>query len=350
MKKITLQQLILIKLGKIIFMPLLNNKFKRISYQSSIVVLLISLTIFSPFMQKTAKAAELSSLTVLLDWYLNPDHAPLIIAKQAGYFERNGLEVELVAPSDPSAPPKLVAAGQGDIAISYQPQLYLQVAAGLKLARIGTLVSTPLNCLMVLKDSDIHSLKDLKDKKVGFSVAGMEDVLLNTMLQTQGLGLKDVELINVNFALTSALASKQVDAVIGAFRNFEPTLLKLAGEEGRCYFVEEHGVPIYDELIYVVKQDRVNDPILLKFMDAIEEATAFMINHPAEAMDIQIAYDKTLDDVVNRQAFEDTLPRFSSSPSAIDTRRYQRFADYMLESGMVKSLPPLSEYNIELIE
>ena len=66
-------------------------------------------------------------MTVLLDWFVNPDHGPLIIAQEKGYFADQGLEVEIIAPADPSAPPKLVAAGQADLAISYQPQLHLQI-------------------------------------------------------------------------------------------------------------------------------------------------------------------------------------------------------------------------------
>ncbi|ODN68578.1 putative thiamine biosynthesis protein [Methylobrevis pamukkalensis] len=73
-----------------------------------------------------AQAAD--KLTVLLDWFVNPDHAPLVVAREGGYFARHGLDVELLPPADPSAPPRLVAAGQGDVAISYQPSLILDVA------------------------------------------------------------------------------------------------------------------------------------------------------------------------------------------------------------------------------
>ena len=83
---------------------------------------------------------------VLLDWFVNPDHGPLYVALEKGYFKDAGLEVEMIAPADPNDPPKLVAAGKGDIAVTYQPELHLQVAGGLPLVRIGTLVSTPLNC------------------------------------------------------------------------------------------------------------------------------------------------------------------------------------------------------------
>ena len=120
------------------------------------------LTMFSllGFLSGTASAND--KMTVLLDWFVNPDHGPLIIAQENGYFADVGLEVDIVAPADPSAPPKLVAAGQADIAISYQPQLHLQIAEGLPLVRVGTLVATPLNCLLTLEDGPIKTLADLK--------------------------------------------------------------------------------------------------------------------------------------------------------------------------------------------
>ncbi len=88
-------------------------------------------------------AAAADKLTVLLDWFVNPDHAPLVVARQGGFFAREGLDVELVPPADPSAPPRLVAAGQAEIAVHYQPSLVTDVAAGLPLVRFATLVETP---------------------------------------------------------------------------------------------------------------------------------------------------------------------------------------------------------------
>ena len=78
------------------------------------------LTLLSLSFLISTQAMANDKMTVLLDWFVNPDHGPLIIAQEKGYFADAGLEVEIVAPADPSAPPKLVAAGQADIAISYQ--------------------------------------------------------------------------------------------------------------------------------------------------------------------------------------------------------------------------------------
>ena len=165
-------------------------------------------------------ALAADKLTLMLDWFVNPDHAPIVIAQEKGFFSDAGLQVEIVAPADPADPPKLVAAGRADLAVSYQPQLHLQVHEGLPLKRVGTLVAMPLNCLMVRADGPVRTVADLKGRKIGYSVAGVEQALVSALLKTAGLTLDDVEMVNVNWSLTPALLSGQVDATIGGFQLF----------------------------------------------------------------------------------------------------------------------------------
>lgn len=286
--------------------------------------------------------------TVLLDWYVNPDHGPLYVADAQGYFDDVGLEVELIAPANPNDPPKLAAAKQADVAISYQPQLHLQIEQELPLVRIGTLVATPLNCIVVLADSEIRQISDMKGKKVGYSVAGFEDALLASVLETSGLSMEDVTLVNVNFSLSPALMSKQVDAVIGAFRNFELNQMDIHGVPGRAFYLEEEGIPAYDELIIVTHRDNVTDPRMRRFIDALEQGVQFMINHPEQAWNDFVAHDHNLDNELNRRAWRDTLPRFALRPGALDQARYRKFAAFLSEQGLINDIPPLENYAVEL--
>jgi putative hydroxymethylpyrimidine transport system substrate-binding protein len=293
-----------------------------------------------------ARAAD--HLTLLLDWFVNPDHGPILVADQLGYFKAAGLEVDIVAPSDPNDPPKLVAAGQADIGVSYQPQLHIQVDQGLPLVRIGTLVATPLNSLLVLADGPIHKIEDLKGRKVGFSVGGFEDTLLQAMLAKHGLGLDAVELVNVNFALAPALLSGQVDGVIGAYRNFEMNQLALEGKPGRAFYPEEEGVPAYDELIFIANRAKLDDPRLGRFLDAVERGVQYLVNHPDESFKLFVKGRPELDDALNRRAWTDTVARFALRPAALDHARYARFAAFLADQGLIKPPPPVDSYAVEL--
>lgn len=293
-----------------------------------------------------ARAAD--KLTVILEWFVNPDHAPLVVAKEKGFFTEAGLDVELVAPADPNDPPKLVAAGQADLGISYQPQLHLQVDEGLPVVRVGTLVATPLVTMMVKPDGPIASIADLKGKRIGYSVGFYRDTLLPAMLASHGLGLDDVEAVAINFALSQALLSGRVEATIGAFRNFELNQMELAGEAGRAIFPEDEGLPPYDELIFIANKDRLDDPRLRAFLDGLEKGVQYLINHPDDSWKAFIAAHPDLDDELNRRAWRDTLPRFALRPAALDSTRYERFAAYLNDLGAIKQVPALADYAVEV--
>ena len=289
-------------------------------------------------------AQATDKLTLLLDWFINPDHAPLFVAKERGYFAAHGLDVEIIAPADPNDPPKLVAAGKADIAISYQPQLHVQVAAGLPLTRFGTLIATPLNTLLVLKDGPVKSIADLKGRKVGYSIGGFEDALLRAMLARHDLSLNDITLVNVNFSLSPALLSGQVDAVIGAYRNFELNQMDIEGHKGHAFYVEEEGVPSYDELILVANPERMDRAILRRFLDALEDGVRYLVNHPDESWALFIRGRSELNDELNRRAWRDTLTRFALRPAALDRARYARFAQFMYEQGLIPEALSVADY------
>ncbi len=287
-------------------------------------------------------------LTLILDWYINPDHGPIIIAQENGYFTEQGLEVEIIPPADPADPPKLVAAGKADLAVSYQPQLHLQVHAGLPLIRVGTLVATPLNCLLVLADGPIKSIADLDGKKVGFSVAGVEEALLTAILKPHDLSLSQIELVNVNWSLSPALMSGQVDAVIGAFRNFELNQMDIEGVPGQCFYLEEEGLPSYDELIYIAHSKNMDKSKIARFLAATEKAAQFIVNHPGQSWEIFSATSNELQDELNLRAWGDTLPRFALRPSAFDAIRYRRFENFLRESGLVQGQVTLDQLAIDV--
>lgn len=293
-----------------------------------------------------AHAAE--KMTVVLDWFVNPDHAALVVAQEKGFFAEAGLDVELIAPADPNDPPKLLAAKKADLALGYQPQLQMQVDEGLPLVRVATLVASPLNSLVVLKDGPVKSIKDLKGKKIGYSVAGFEDALLAAMLEKNGLSLKDVTLVNVNFSLSPSLVAGQVDAVIGAYRNFELNQMALENHPGTAFFPEEEGVPAYDELVVLANKDKLKDARIKKFIDAVERATLYVHNHPAEAWGLFVKNHKDLDDDLNKRAWADTLPRLSDDPAALNHGRYDRMAAFLKARGLIKKAQPADAYAVEV--
>lgn len=295
-----------------------------------------------------AATPQPAKLKVILDWFPNPDHAPLIIAAEKGYFKKQGLEVELIGPADPNDPPKLVAAGKADIGITYEPQFMEQVDQGLPLVRIGTLIDKPLNCLVVLNDSGIKTLADLKGKRIGSTNGGLTSVLINNLLKDQGINQHDVTLVNVRYNLTQALLSKKVDAVTGMNRNIEVPQLEAQNKHVLTFFPEEHGIPNYSELIFISNQSTVKDPRLPKFLAAIKEAVAYLDDHPQEGWQVFAKRYPESNNKVNQQAWFATLPYFAEEPTQFDQQEWKSFAQFMVQNKLIKKARPVSDYAVNI--
>ncbi|MBK3745677.1 ABC transporter substrate-binding protein, partial [Paraburkholderia aspalathi] len=225
------------------------------------------------------------------------------------------------------------------------------VHEGLPIIRVGTLIDSPLNCLAVRDDGSVKTISDLKGKKVGYSVAGIEEVVLATILARHGMTISDIEMINVNFSLAPALMSKQVDAVIGAYRNVELNQMEIEGVKGKCFFIEEQGVPVYDELVYVANSntlDKTEKDKISRFLAATEKAAQFIVNRPDEAFQLFASYSSELNDDLNARAWKDSIARFSRSPAAFDIGRYRRYEAYLKQHDLVPSVLPVEKFAIDV--
>jgi putative hydroxymethylpyrimidine transport system substrate-binding protein len=270
-------------------------------------LLLLSCFLFSP------QVFSLEKLTVILDWFPNPDHAPLFVAKQQGYYKQQGLDVTLIGPANPSDPTKLAAANKADVAVTYQPQLLLDQKAGLPLVYIGDLIRTPLSCLAVSADSRIYSIKDLKGKTIAYSSGGADMATLEKMLQTAGLTLQDVKPINVSYNLTQALMTHHVDAVTGIMRNFEVIQMELAHFPVRVFYPENYGVPAYPELIFVANKNSFKDnpEKFKKFLSSVKQGAHYLQKNPQQCWTVFAKNHPELNNELNQRAWFKTLPYFA---------------------------------------
>lgn len=293
-------------------------------------------------------AFSADKLTVLLDWFANPSHAPLFVAEEKGFFQQQNLSVALIGPADPSDPPKLVAANKADIAITYEPQFIEQIEHGLPLIRIGTLIDRPLNCLAVLKSSTIQSLQDLRGKRIGYSSGGVTSVALKTMLEKNHLSLNDVQRINVHYDLTQALLSKQVDAVTGMMRTFEVIQMELAGHPARIFLPEKNGVPNYSELIFVVNKNNVHDERFKRFLLAVQEGENYLMKHPEETWVLFAKSHPELNNELNHRAWLATLPYFAKKPAVFNVQEWLKFINFMQKNDLIKQAKPINNYAIDI--
>jgi putative hydroxymethylpyrimidine transport system substrate-binding protein len=287
---------------------------------------------------------------LILDWFPNADHVPLYVARDGGFFAKEGLEIELIAPADPNDPLKLVAAGQAPFAINYQPNVTIARAQGLPVRAIGVLVEHPLSSLAFLKKSGIRGPADLKGKRIGYSVQELELALLRALAASAGLKPGDYETVNVNFNLTSALLSGQVDAVMGAFWNYELAELELEGVPGGYLAMRDHGIPDYYELV-VITNDRFLERqrgTAQRLVRALQAALDFTRAEPEQALALYLKANPEVRKELDERAFRLVRGEFARSQTQ-SAEKWERFARFAREQGVIERVPATGDLFTNLL-
>lgn len=262
-----------------------------------------------------AGGAALTPVTLMLDWFPNPDHMPLYVALGNGYFSEEGLRVTLQIPAGTDDPLKLAAVGRVDVAVNYEPNVIVARAQGLPVRSIGVLIDRPLTTIMFLKSSGIRSPKDLVGRRVGFAVTGWAEELVEQVMRSAGAAKSSVKMINVGFDLVPGLLSHKVDAVVGAYRNYERIQIELQGQPVGMFEPEKYGVPTFYELVLISNDDMVtrHRAVLARFVRAVARGAAFTRSHADEAFRLYVHADPKLNDTLNQRSFRATLPFYVRS-------------------------------------
>lgn len=274
-------------------------------------------------------------LTLMLDWFPNIDHLPIYVAQEKGLFKEKGLEVEIISPSETADGLKLTASGNVDMAVSYEPQTVIAASAGLDVRVVGRLVEHPLTTLLFLKETGITTPRDLEGKKIGYTVPGLMDVMLKAFMTINGV--QNYEAINVGFTIVPSLVAGKVDAVMGPFKTYETVTMAHENLEAGYFELEKWGIPDYEELIFVcgAKTLAAKQESIKGFVQAVEAATAFMREHPEEALKTYLKAVPEADARTETEAFHLTLP-FYASAGVSDVIAWQRFADFSLKHGLIE--------------
>ncbi len=293
-------------------------------------------------------ASSAKSFPVMLDFFPNADHAALYAALAHQDFRAVGLNVKLESPAEPSEPLKLLAAGRVDLAISYEPELLLARDRGLKLVAIGALVQRPLTSIIALPGKHITKVSDLAGKRVGTAGIPYQAAYLKTALEAANVNPGSVHEANVGFNLIPAMTSGQVDATLGGFWNYEGIQLRLKHRHPVVIPIDQAGVPTYNELIVVAREDeaRHDGQDLRGFMQALTNGQRAVRANPVAATNTLLAANPSLERQLQLESIRQTLP--ASVPSEAgkpygwqSPKDWSTFSRWMLVHHLLKHDPGL---------
>ena len=331
---------------------------KKIKY--AVLMLLMLLVVGCGGKGEKPAEKKLDTVDVVLDWYPNAIHCFLYNAIEKGYFEEEGIKVNIHFPSNASDPMALPAAKKADIGIYYLHHLIMARAnENIPITSIGAITQKPLNVIIALKENNIKRAKDLEGKTIGYSGGPLTEESLKAMVEFDGGDPSKVEVMDVGFELLTSMITKQVDATIGGLVNHEVPVMEEKGLPVDYFYCTEYGMPNYYEELFVANDDLIKErkDVYVRFLRAANKGFEDMMNKSEESLDLLLSKQEAdqfpLSKNVETQSMNILLPIMKEEEVPFlhqDAKVWQENIDWLYDHKIINKKIDANEMFINLYE
>jgi ABC-type nitrate/sulfonate/bicarbonate transport system substrate-binding protein len=274
--------------------------------------------------------------TLLLNWYANPYHTPIFVAKALGFYEEEKINLAILEPTDPSDVTEIVGLGQVDIGVKAMIHTAAARAKGFKVTSIGTLLDEPPTGLISLKSSGIHTFQDIAGKRVGY-IGEFGKKIIDDLAKLAGINDNSYQTVRIGMNVTDAICRNIIDTGIG-FTNFQKIELEyLRGDVTflRLDQLAGLGCCCFCSVQYIVPDQMLQHPHVIKgFLNATQRGVAYTTENPDDAFELLCQTKPQLRNELFKKIFIHTLPFFSRTMLNVE-RDWNKVNRYMQHLGLV---------------
>ena len=258
---------------------------------SAVMISILSLTILAGCAKKEVSENLLEKVTLILDWTPNTNHTGIYVAKDLGYYEEVGIDLEIVQPLSGSSL-QLLAANQGDFAISYQEDLtYARTSDNpLPVKAIATIIQHNASGFSSPKEYGIETVKDFEGKTYGGWGGALEEAIIKTVMEKNEADFSKVTSVisgNEDFFASTA---NNID-FMWTFEGWTNIEAELRGVELNYIAARdlEEALDYYTPII-VAKEDTIESEkeMITKFMEATTKGYEYAIENPEDSAKILV--------------------------------------------------------------
>lgn len=323
----------------------ISNKFliKSIFAIFVISLLILFMTGCSNNTYVQNEPTSLKKISLVLDYTPNTNHLGIYVAKDKGWFEKYGLDVDIKQPPEDGAD-SLVASGKAQFGISFQDWManYLGSDKPLPVTAVAAIVQHNTSSILSRADSNIDNFANMTNKTYGSYGVEIENEILKNLVNSQGGNWDEVNIVlNSSTDEYQGLSSNAFDC-IWSYDAWGVEMCKLKGLDVNAISLAKTN-PIFDYYtpLLIANNDYLNnnEQDAKSLLKALKEGYEFTIDNPDEAADILLKYDKTLNsDLVHASAqiLKDEFKKDTNTWGIIDKDRWSRFYNWLNENNLTE--------------
>ena len=269
-------------------------KFKKIVSLTTATLLTIGLiTGCSSKSNKNQNGSDLEKVTVVLDWTPNTNHTGLYVALDKGYYEEQGLDVEIVQPSDGSAT-TIVATGKADFGVSYQEDVtYAKTSEDpLPIKAIATIIQHNTSGFASPASKNIKTVKDFENKTYGGWGSESEKATLNAIMTNNNADYSTIKILDVGEDDFFTATKGDID-IFNIFEGWTGVEAKLRGEDINFIATKDLDKRLdYYTPLLITSNKIINDnpDLAKKFLAATSKGYEDCVNNPEESAKILLKH------------------------------------------------------------
>ena len=290
----------------------------------------------------------MTTLRLGLEWFLNPDHAPLLLARDRGWFADAGLEVELVEPEEHLDAVAAIERGDMDCAVTEPLHLVEDRARGEMCVGFARFLHTNGG---VMATAEIERPRDMAGKRIQYPGAPGPGgpAIVATMVEADGgpTGTEDgYGRVNNSFYHTDALAEGKADVATLVFHNFEIVEARHRGLDVRLFALKDWGVPDFCQLVLITHPDKLaaERETFQKLVTVLRRGVDAVKQEPEAAREAYVRLaGADPDDALTGAIYDATVPCFTHDFS-MSADYYRQLETWMASRGLIDATPGPDAY------
>ncbi len=288
-----------------------------------------------------APEGQAAKVTLALDWTPNTNHTGIYVAQQKGWYEEEGIELQILPYAEGTTTDQLVSSGTADFGISFEESVVLARAAGQDVVSVAAVIQSNTSALVTLKESGLDRPRKLDGKRYAGYGAPFEEPVISSVIRHDG-GKGEFKSVTANLYAYEAVKTGQADFV-WIFMGWDGVAAERAGVDLNAFYIKDYGVPDYYTPVIITSGEQIEqDPeVVRRFMAATARGYEWAIANPEEAADllIEAAPEGTFPDPELVRASQQWLsPRYKEGQErwgVQDLTVWTEYPRFMYESGKV---------------
>ena len=288
------------------------------------------------------QALAADKVTLQLKWVTQAQFAGYYVAKDKGFYEEEGLDVEIKPGGPDIAPPQVMAGGGADVIVEWMPAALATRERGVPLVNIAQPFKSSGMMLTCLKDTGITGPEDFKGRTLGVWFFGNEYPFMNWMnklgISTQG-GADGVNVLKQGFNV-DPLLQKQADCIsVMTYNEYWQVIdAGIKEDELVTFKYEDQGVATLEDGLWVLEQNLADEAFvdrMARFVKASMKGWKYAEENPDEAAEIVLDNDETgaQQEHHQKRMAREVAKLTAGSNGALDPADYERTVETLLTGG-----------------